>query len=66
MIKKDEDFNKMKNLFLANCLKLKDGESISSDRIVQQMSNKIKAFRGTTSSTLAPISLRNTCLTSTF
>ena len=37
----------MKNLFLANCLKLKDGEEGFSEKVESAMSNKIKANRGT-------------------
>ena len=46
-VKNDEDFVNMKNLFLANCLKLKDGEEGLSEKAELAMSNKIKANRGT-------------------
>ena len=58
-MKPDEDFYKMKNLFLANCLKLKDGEEGLTDNVEQSMSNRIKAFRGGLN-TLTPIKRRTT------
>ena len=44
--KKNRDFGKMKNLFLANCLKIKTGEEGLSQRMEKAMSNRIKANRG--------------------
>lgn len=58
-MKPDEDFYKMKNLFLANCLKLKDGEEGITNNVEQNMSNRIKAFRGGLN-TLTPIKRRTT------
>ena len=46
VVKKTEDFRNMKNLFLANCLKIKDGEHSLSQRAQKVMSNRIRANRG--------------------
>ena len=46
VVKKSEDFLNMKNLFLANCLKIKDGEYSLSQQAQKVMSNRIRANRG--------------------
>ena len=46
VVKKNEDFRNMKNLFLANCLKLKQGEFDLSRKAEKAMSNRIKQNRG--------------------
>ena len=45
-MKKNEDFRNMKNLFLANCLKMKEGEFSLTQRAEKVMSNRIRAHRG--------------------
>ena len=45
-LKQNEDFTKMKNLFLANCLKVKQGEHELNVRMEKAMSTRIKANRG--------------------
>jgi len=56
-MKPDEDFYKMKNLFLANCLKLKNGEEGLTESMEATMSSRIKAYRGGLN-TLTPIKQR--------
>ena len=57
VVKKDADFKNMKNLFLANCLKLNNGEEGFSKRVEKVMSNRIRANRN---ELLAPIDRKAT------
>lgn len=45
----------MKNLFLANCLKINEGEADLSKRMEKTMSSRIKACRGGGTVMLTPI-----------
>ena len=55
-VKNNKDFSKMKNLFLANCLKVKDGEHESQVQIEKKMGARIRANRG--DGLLTPLKLK--------